>query len=87
MLKHLSALFLANWTCLYVTAATFQLAERLEIGPVWAGCPIGFALATHSNRQFIAYYDDKREMTLARAISHPLHGNSSGFLQAGLGQP
>ena len=66
MLKYLSLFLFASWTCICATAATFQLAERLEVGPTWAGCPVGFALATHSNRQFIAYYDDNREMTLAQ---------------------
>lgn len=66
MLKHRLASILASWICLSLNATTFQLAERLEVGPAWAGCPVGFALATHSNRQFIAYYDDNREMTLAQ---------------------
>lgn len=66
MLKYRSALLLASWTCLCATATTFQLAERLDVGPAWAGCPVGFALATYSNHQFIAYYDDNREMTIAQ---------------------
>jgi len=66
MLKHRYLFLLASWTCHCATATTFQLAERLEVGLAWAGCPVGFALATHSNRQFIAYYDDNREMTLAQ---------------------
>lgn len=66
MLKQQSAFLLTSWICLCTNATTFQLAERLEVGPAWAGCPVGFALATHTNRQFIAYYDDNREMTLAQ---------------------
>jgi BNR repeat-containing family member len=66
MLKYCELILLASWTCLCSNAATFQLVERLEVGPAWAGCPAGFALATHSNRQFIAYYDENREMTLAQ---------------------
>ncbi len=42
------------------------LVERLDVAPVWAGCPVGFAMLTHSNRQFLAYYSDARAMTLAQ---------------------
>jgi hypothetical protein len=42
------------------------LVERVEVAPVWAGCPVGFAMLTHSNRQFLAYYSAERVMTLAQ---------------------
>jgi len=32
---------------------------------VWAGHPVGFGLLTHGNRQFVAYYDAERRMTVA----------------------
>lgn len=42
------------------------LAERLNVTNVWSGCPVGFAMLTHSNRQFLAFYDASRAMTLAQ---------------------
>jgi hypothetical protein len=43
-----------------------EVAERLEVAPVWSGCPVGFAMLTHGTRQFLAYYSDDRTMTLAQ---------------------
>ncbi len=43
-----------------------ELVERIEVAPVWSGCPVGFAMLTHSNRQFLAYYSAERVMTLAQ---------------------
>lgn len=37
----------------------------LNVAPVWAGHPVGFALLTHGNHQFVAFYDDQRRMTVA----------------------
>jgi len=39
--------------------------ESLEIGPVWSGHPVGFCLLTHGNRQYVAFYDHLRRMTVA----------------------
>jgi hypothetical protein len=49
-----------------------NMADRSEhvsvrdIGPVWSGHPVGFALLTSGDWQFAAYYDAKRQLTLAR---------------------
>jgi hypothetical protein len=43
-----------------------EVVERADVAPVWAGCPVGFALLTHSNCQFLAYYSAERVMTLAQ---------------------
>jgi hypothetical protein len=44
------------------------VAERVEsildVAPVWAGHPVGFALLTHKDRQFVAFYDADRQMTV-----------------------
>ncbi|MBN2291040.1 MAG: BNR repeat-containing protein [Pirellulales bacterium] len=39
--------------------------EVSEIAPVWSGHPVRFALLTHGNRQFVAFYDAKRRMCVA----------------------
>src|SRR5687767_4787221 len=48
--------------------ATVPAEERVEkvidVAPVWAGHPVGFALLTHKDRQFVAFYDDQRRMTV-----------------------
>jgi putative BNR repeat neuraminidase len=46
-------------------AAEVQVKEALDICPVWAGHPVGFCLQTHGNRQFAAFYDADRQMTIA----------------------
>ena len=40
--------------------------ESVDIAPVWAGHSVGFALLTHGDQQFVAYYDGQRRMTLAQ---------------------
>lgn len=35
-----------------------------DIMPVWSGHPVGFSLLTHGSRQFVAFYDAEREMTV-----------------------
>lgn len=39
--------------------------ETVDIANVWSGHPVGFALVTRNNQQFVAYYDDQRRMTVA----------------------
>jgi hypothetical protein len=38
---------------------------RVDVAPVWAGHPVGFDLLTHGDRQFVAFYDAERNMTVA----------------------
>jgi hypothetical protein len=40
--------------------------DSLDIAPVWAGHPVGFALVTHAPFQFVAFYDDQRRLTVAQ---------------------
>lgn len=42
------------------------LKETLPIDQVWAGHPVGFSLMTHGNRQYIAYYNADRHMTVGQ---------------------
>lgn len=49
-----------------VRGQKLELVERVDVAPVWSGCPVGFALLTSSNRQFLAYYSAERVMTLAQ---------------------
>ncbi len=37
----------------------------LDVAPVWPGHPVGFCLLTDRNRQYVAYYDARRRMTVA----------------------
>ena len=47
--------------------------EVVDIAPVWAGHPVGFALLTHGDQQFVAYYDRNRQMTLAQRTLGSTH--------------
>jgi len=40
--------------------------RSLDLQPVWSGHPVGFALLTHGNQQFAAFYDANRRMTIAQ---------------------
>lgn len=39
---------------------------NLDVAPVWSGHPVGFALLTHGDQQYVAYYAADRHMTLAQ---------------------
>jgi len=47
------------------SSASEEIQEAVDVAPVWAGHPVGFALLTHGERQFVAYYDADRRMTVA----------------------
>ena len=49
----------------------------LPISKVWAGHPVGFELLTVKGRQYVAYYDDQRQMTLATPMKPLLGGATS----------
>ena len=43
-----------------------QTVRRVvDVAPVWSGHPVGFHSLVASNRQFVAFYDAERQMTLA----------------------
>lgn len=42
-----------------------RVLSVLEIDRVWAGHPVGFCLRTVGERQYVAYYDAERRMTVA----------------------
>jgi hypothetical protein len=43
----------------------YRVERVIEIGPVWAGHPVGFDLLTVGDRQYAAFYDAERRMTVA----------------------
>ena len=42
------------------------IADSLDVAPVWAAHPVGFALLTHAPNQFVAFFDDHRQLTVAQ---------------------
>ncbi|WP_373494153.1 BNR repeat-containing protein [Aquiflexum sp.] len=42
------------------------LLKAIPIDLVWAGHPVGFSLMTHGDRQYIAYYNEDRYMTVGQ---------------------
>ncbi|RMF91493.1 MAG: hypothetical protein D6741_16060 [Planctomycetota bacterium] len=44
---------------------TWRIVDRIPLEKVWAGHPVGFCLITEGDRQFAAYYDADRRMTVA----------------------
>src|SRR5215207_1966368 len=45
--------------------AWMDVIEALEVGPAWAGHPVGFALLTSGERQYVAFYDEDRALRVA----------------------
>jgi len=41
-----------------------RVKQSIEISKVWSGHPVGFCLLTTKTRQFAAFYDDKRQLTV-----------------------
>ena len=73
-MKKLLAFFLLFTVGCSLTAATNNspsvqqraiTVDSLDIAPVWAGHPVGFALLTHAPHQFVAFYDEHRQLTVA----------------------
>ncbi len=47
----------------------WEIRRVIEISPVWSGHPVGFCLITHGHRQYVAFYDAERRMTVgARSL-------------------
>lgn len=42
-----------------------RAVDEVVVAPVWAGHSVGFSLLTHGAKQFVAYYDEQRRMTVA----------------------
>lgn len=40
------------------------IEDSLDVMPVWSGHPVGFTLLTQSPRQYVAFYDAERRMTV-----------------------
>ncbi len=59
--------------CIFATSDSDgpTILGRWQVDRVWAGHPVGFYLLTVGNRQYVAYYDADRVMTVAaRDLSH-----------------
>jgi len=68
MLTVLLAAWLVAWTTVIRAAAPVPGAEvvgSVDVAPVWAGHPVGFALLTHPDRQYVAFYAADRHLTVA----------------------
>ena len=45
-------------------AAEVEIRRTIDIATVWAGHPVGFHLLTHGDRQYVAFYDAERRITI-----------------------
>ena len=48
------------------SSRTEKIIETIKVDKVWAGHPVGFALLTNGNRQYIAYYNANRNMVVGQ---------------------
>ncbi|MCC6681195.1 MAG: BNR repeat-containing protein [Phycisphaeraceae bacterium] len=70
------------WCCLLIAAAVAALCSPaaagdagepvvrkvIDVAPVWVGTSASYCLLTHGDRQFIAFYDDNRQLTVAARV-------------------
>ena len=42
-----------------------RIRRIVDVAPVWSGHPVRFALLTHGKRQFVAFFDADRHLTVA----------------------
>jgi hypothetical protein len=42
-----------------------EIRRVVDLAPVWAGHPVGFHSLVHGERQYVAFYDANRQMTVA----------------------
>ena len=58
---------MAAWTvlCGLVLGSVPPVGEAIDVAPVWSGHPVNFSLLTAGKRQFVAFYDAQRQMTVA----------------------
>ena len=61
-----------------------EVVATIEVAPVWAGHPVGFALLTSKDRQYVAYFDADRHMTVA---ARPLTETRWDFCRLPSAQP
>lgn len=47
------------------TGGAQEITRELDVAPVWSGHPVGFHSLVASNRQFVAFFDADRQMTVA----------------------
>ena len=55
------------WTLLPMCGAP-EINEVIDVAPVWSGHPVGFHSLVASNRQFVAFYDADRQLTVAMRL-------------------
>jgi len=48
----------------FANAREKEVVQTIDVAKVWSGHPVGFALLTHGERQFVAFYDAERQMTV-----------------------
>jgi hypothetical protein len=64
-IKHSALALFLSLACQASADTTWRVAQTLDLAPAWSGHPVGFCLLTHGDRQFAAYYDAQRRMTVA----------------------
>lgn len=61
----LASALLATAAVARTAEPVWQITERVDVGQVPSGFPVGFSLLTHDKRQYVAYYDAEHRMTIA----------------------
>lgn len=44
----------------------YSVLGSQDVSTVWSGHPVGFALYTHEHLQFVAFYDEQRQMIVGQ---------------------
>jgi hypothetical protein len=62
----LSLVCSAAWPSATFAGDSLAIIQIVDVAPVWSGHPVGFALLTQGKRQFVAFYDAQRQMTIGQ---------------------
>lgn len=65
MLLCASMVMLASAAAQGPAESLLRAGQSLFVDFVWSGAPVGFSMAVRNGRQYVAYYDSERRMTLA----------------------
>lgn len=61
-----------------------RIARKLDVLPVWSGHPVGFALLTHDQKQYVAFYDADRWMTVGERLLSEDHWRFTRLSDGGM---
>jgi hypothetical protein len=64
--EKLGLIILISVFCSISQSAILKVTKVTDISPAWSGNPVQFALLTNGDKQFVAFYDGNRQLTVGK---------------------